>query len=707
MFKYLIVTEVALDVLLMNNSFSAEGFPVPDADVGLESYQLRDNIDCIFSAHEPAEPYFALINTDALSKVLPEATNQDVFRRIARVVKSFGAPPIHLPRQWSEYHYQNLLTFFAMPKSSSAFRWVVETNGPARCVRFDHVTSRGAQADLANHSAAPWPQDFMQIVEELRALKSSITSKEVTTRAMAEQIDLQAIGSTPVVQNRSFEEWEHYLSNSQSDVLAQPIDVSIRIVGPAGSGKTLALCMRAMQIARDSEVQSQGMKTLIVTHSWAMAERVDGILRTLNGGALIDNITVYPLLDVLREHAGNVGRNSTEIVGHDSTEGRMQAVEIIKGALAVYKQKKEELSEWIVLGLNGADDSRHRIELLFNLYEEISGVIAASSIIPDDDQSLRGYLNGVREDWMPPFATIADRYFVIGIYRSFIRSLIDRSAITTDQFVLDSIRVLETFAWRMKRETDGYDFILIDELQLFDSQERTALHLLGRSRKGIPFITAEDPFQGIFSSLHAKKDLAAGQTMYLDTVHRFNKGIFEFINFIYQKFPLNALPLRIDVERAELADKPTLHTLGSSANGVAFVVAEVERLTKSNSFDGRICVATMGDIENEICIGLDSKRIFNTRLHGFDDVEQLSYSKRSVIVAPWQYIGGTQFSHVIVAALNMAPVNTEFGKRLELTSIYLSCSRATESLTVVCVGHVPQVLIDAKNQGLLAETEHF
>ena len=88
---------------------------------------------------------------------------------------------------------------------------------------------------------------------------------------------------------------------------------------------------------------------------------------------------------------------------------------------------------------------------------------------------------------MPPFTTIADRAFVISIYRGFIENLIDRSAITTDQFVLDSIRVLETFTWRMRKETEGYDYIFVDELQLFDPQERSALELLGRSRRGVPF----------------------------------------------------------------------------------------------------------------------------------------------------------------------------------------------------------------------------
>jgi hypothetical protein len=254
----------------------------------------------------------------------------------------------------------------------------------------------------------------------------------------------------------------------------------------------------------------------------------------------------------------------------------------------------------------------------------------------------------------------------------------------------------------MRKETDGYDFIFVDELQLFDSQERSALELLGRSRKGVPFITAEDPSQGVFSSLHSKRGTVTNQTVYLDTVHRFDKGIFDLISFIYQKFPLNTLPLKIDSAKTSASEIPKLHLVDNSADAVKAVLDITERIGKENSADARICIATLGDSDTQICDGLAARRIAYTRLHSFDDVEQLSYSKRSVIVAPWQFIGGTQFSHVIVAAFDVAPALTAFGKRHELTSIYLSCSRATRSLDIICSGYVPHVIGDAKEHKLIS-----
>lgn len=703
--NYLVLTEGALDLMLMHELFDLEGLPRQDARFGLGASELGDGFQGYFTSHESGDQYFALVNCDALKRVLGEAgaAKSDVYRRIARVVKGLKSPPIHLPRQWSEYHHKNLLTFFALSKSNATFRWVVDTDGESNCARFDSITSRAAQVNLAEFSPAPWPAQFASILTRIVSARAEPPREPEAARPLSAEIDLRAIGSGSVVKNRTYEEWQALLSRAQIQVLAEGIRSSIRIVGPAGSGKTLALCLKALQLARHPDIQSQGRKILIATHSWAMAERIDGVLYTLNAGVTPDGITVFPLLSLLQLHAGNIGQQRTEVIGDDSTDGRMRAIDILKEIIVAGRPRRENLSKWIADGLAAPDDSRARLGLVFNLYEEISGVLTASSLALDDPDSVRTYLSGNREDWMPPFTTLADRGFVLGVYRDFIRILIDRASITTDQFVLDSIRVLETFTWRMRKETDGYDYILVDELQLFDSQERSALELLGRARKGVPFITAEDPSQGVFATLHSSRVAVANQTVYLDTVHRFDKEIFDLISFIYQKFPLNTLPLKIDSAKPAGSGAPKLYLADDAMAGIRLSADLADSLLRNVPGDSRICIATLGDVDERICDLLTEKKVGFTRLTGFDDVEQLSYRKRSIIVAPWQYIGGTQFSHVIVVAVDVSPAITAFGKRHELTAIYLSCSRATRSLSMICSGYVPQVIRDAKEQGLVME----
>lgn len=702
MSDYLLISEAALDAALTAGALDPDAM-LPTEEGGIHRFAIGDSVVGYRLANERPAQILALVGTEWLAFLKDDGgTPSEVFRRVARVIKGMKSPPVHLPRQWSEYHHKNLLTFFALPREVSSLRWVVDIRSDIKCVKFDFLTSSESEVDLANFTPSAWPDDIADIVSRFSA--EEISERETTSfAAIAQEFDLEAIGSGSVVEGRSYEEWLKFLSDSQTSVLNNDIDASVRILGPAGSGKTLALCMRAIQISRDREVQAQGKRLLVATHSWAMSERIDGVISTLNGGIFPDAITVFPLLSLLELHAGHIGQRRINVIGDDSSEGRLKSIEILRETVSKLEITHHSgVSGWIRDALSASEDSRQRLDLTLNLYEELSGVLTASGVAPDDPESIQDYLASPREDWMPPFETIADRGFVIAVYRSFMEELVDRSAITTDQFILDSIRVLETFTWRMRKETEGYDYILVDELQVFDPQERTALQLLGRSRRGVPFITAEDPAQGVFSSLNARRAMIEKAPVYLEVVHRFNEQIFEFISFIYQQFPLNALPLRIHDTRGSGTQRPNMLSFESDDEAIIAACKLVAQINPSAGTSDRICVVTLGDVDQEVSARLTELGLKTIRLESFDDVERLSYSRKSIVVSPWQFVGGTQFSHVVVLALGISAPTSQFGRLREMVSVYLSCSRATESLNIYCAGYVPLVLANAADEKLLA-----
>lgn len=704
MSKYVIITEGALDAALMAGTFSGDpADPLNGEEI--HKAEIGDTILGYRVANESPRPV-ALVGTEWLRRLSEEGGRPaDIFQRIARVVKALRTPPVHLPRQWSEYHYRNLLAFFALPRDASNIRWVVDFGGTVRCARFDFLSDKASEVDLANFVPSKWPVNFEQAIDRLFLIDIPYTQPR-DARALAQEIDLRAIGSSSVVSGRTYEEWTRELTESQKRIVSEPVSASIRIVGPAGSGKTLSLCMRALQVSRDEGVEARGERVLIATHSWAMAERIDGVLTTLNGQIFPDRITIYPLLSLLELHAGHIGHRRTEVIGDDSTDGRVKSLEIISQCVNETNVAFHSgLSQWILDSLDSLESSRARLELTVNLYEEISGVLTASGVSPDDSESVKDYIGADREDWMPPFPSVQDRGFVISVYKLFMQNLVDRSAITTDQFVLDSIRVLETFTWRMKKETEGYDYIFVDELQLFDPQERTALELLGRSRKGVPFTTAEDPSQGVFSTLNSRRSSAPNYPVYLDTVHRFNREIFEFIAYVYQRFPLNAIPLKIDEAKPSGQNRPRLYTCDDDAEAADQAVTVAREIYIRAQTNERICIVTLGDVDAKIVSSLREANIPTVRLSSFDDVDQLSYSKRSIVVSPWEFIGGTQFSHVIVVAAGISTPTSQFSQLKEMISVYLACSRATDSLSITSSGYVPAILLEAADGGLLV-TQH-
>ena len=700
--KYIAITEAALDVVLMHRLFDDAGLPVASSERGLIARDVSPDITAIATTYEPDYPYIALIKVEELQKLLAACKRVfgDVYSRIVRVLKAFKTPPIHLPRHWSEYHDRNLVAFFALPKGAAEYRWIIDTNGAARCVRFDVVTSAAKQIDLAVHTPDAWPHGrWGEFIDSARGLRSSVPAEQ--------EVDLKAIGSSSVVHHRTIDEWKELLTDDQKKVFTAPNNRSLRIIGPAGSGKTLALCMKACLIAREEEASGRAKKILIATHSWAMAERVTGVIETLAGGQVPSLVTVLPLLYLLQIHTGQTGARTVQIIGDDSKEGRIAAIALIQEVISdecAQLRERENLSEWLLDALSASSESRAATDLSLNLYDEFTGVLAAEGVGIDDPDSIRKYVNGNREDWMPPFATVGDRRAVVQVYRRFLAKLSDRASITTDQFVSDSVRVLETFTWRMRRETEGYDFIFVDELQLFDSQERLALELLGRSHVGVPFFTAEDPSQGVFAPLHRRQ--ASGgvdASVYLDAVHRFDEAIFNLIRFIYQRFPLNTIPLRIDPKKSGASTLPVVHLCGDDEKAVAMAIDVTSETIAAINGGQRLCVITLGDVDDQLVGGFSQRGIQVVQLKSFDDVEQLSYTKRAAIVAPWQFVGGTQFSNVIVVVAGARPVNTGFGKLRELTALYLACSRAAERLDVICGVHVPGVVEEAITAGLIEE----
>lgn len=708
--SYILITESALNTVLTQRLFNEDGLPEAQEVKDLRTITLSDGIECFATTSDNESPYCALVSRAAIKTLEARTTYyfMDFWGRIARVVKSLKSPPIHLPRPWAEFHFQNRLSFFALPKTSGNYRWIADTDGGRQCVRFEQLTSGSSEIYLAEHCPAPWPEPWEEFKHWLHTLDSAANSNPQAD-ALVEEVDLRVVGSGSVVQDRTYDVWLGHLSPEQKKVLNQPVLSSVRILGPAGSGKTLVLCMRAIKLARSPDTISQAKKILIVTHSWAMAERIDSALEALCGGSAPSTITVLPLLYVLQLHGGQIGRNVIDVVGDDSQGGRIAALGIIREILSGLGEKDktpQSRSEWLVGALQSPSDSRSQADLALNIYDEFTGVLAAEGVAIDDGESIRRYLSATREDWMPPFPRVADRRFVLDIYRRFLSLLSDRGSITTDQFVSDTIRVLETFTWRMRRETEGYDFIFVDELQLFDSQERLALELLGRSGAGVPFTTAEDPSQGVFSALHRRQAAGGVNTsVYLEAVHRFDRQIFEFIKFIYQKFPLNTFPLRVDAKKFEEQGKPFAFRTASDEAAVALLA---KRVTKSISRDladkrDRTCVVTVGDIDALSVAAIENLQISVTQLRSYDDIEQLSYRKRSVVVAPWQFIGGTQFTNVIVLAAGVQKPNTAFGRLRELTALYLACSRATKSLEIICGAYVPPLIDEAIDAGLLAE----
>lgn len=701
--SYIAITEGAAEIL----ASSADSLSAPFIG-GSDEINFNETEDrgVIWSNRDKPGCRFALFPVAELGNFPSGTDPKEVFARVLRTIRATAKFPIRLPVSWSEYHFKALIAFFALPRSVDNVRWIVEIDDSQKSVKFLCLTKPGKPQELENFVIPITPNLRAQVNAAVNTITATIPQRE---SGFVDRVDFEAIGAAAISKSLTFEQWRDKLNINQKVVLDTATG-SVRIVGPAGSGKTLTLCMRALAQIREAELAGRPIRALFATHSWAMAERIDDTLIGLNAGQPVPSITVYPLLQILNEIVGGSILRGLRLLGDDSTDGRRLQIGYLSESLAsigVADQailRAQGLSPACARALEAEGPARD--ELIENIYEEINGVLLAEGLIPGDRRKEEEYLSRARADDLPPFPLRGDRAMILLVYRAFLLRLREREFITTDQLVSDATKVLETFTWGVKRESEGFDLILIDELQLFDAQERFALALLASSAEETTFVTAEDPSQGLFSSISPawQKDVPTRKErrqVELTAPLRFTPGILAFVYHLYLAFPLNAHALSIQnldsrEGRPQVLQEPTEEVAVRRACEIAKSVAgQLEAAS-------RLAVISVDGSAERIARSLRDLGVSNTvEILSLDDVDRLSYARRAVVVGEWQFLGGTQFSHVIVVGAHGVAGKSTFMRVRELTALYVASSRAARWLCLILAGDVHSEVAQAIDKGLL------
>jgi hypothetical protein len=707
--SYIAITEGAAEVLASRaDNLSTPPFIVESSDE--ISFREAEDHAVIWSAKDKIGSRFALLRIAELGKFPNDTDPTDVFARILRTIRSTAKFPIRLPVSWSEYHFKSLIAFFAVPRTVDSVRWIAEIDDSQKSVKFLGLTTSSKPQELQTFTIPNTPNLRARVDDAVNTESDAAPEKD---SGFVDRVDFDAIGSAAISKSLTFEEWFGQLNPIQREVLEMASGSSIRIVGPAGSGKTLTLCMRALSQVRVAADAGKPIRALFATHSWAMAERIDDTLTGLNAGQPVSSITVYPLLQILNEIVGGSILRGLRVLGDDSTEGRRLQISYLSESVAAVGEtdrailRAQGLSSVCASALE--ENGLARAEIVENIYEEINGVLLAEGLIPGDRRKEEEYLSRARADDLPPFPLRGDRAMVLLIYRDFLRRLREREFITTDQLVSDATKVLETFTWGVKRESEGFDLILIDELQLFDAQERFAVALLASAAEETAFVTAEDPSQGLFSSISPawQKDVPSRKVrrqVELSAPLRFTPGILSFVYHLYLAFPLNAHALSIEALDT-LEGRPYLLRQTSVEEAVRRACELTKSVASQLAPASRLAVISVDGSAISVASSLRKLGVSNTvEILSLDDVDKLSYARRAVVVGEWQFLGGTQFTHVIVVGAHGVAGKSAFMRVRELTSLYVACSRAARWLCLVLAGDIHPEVLRAIDEGLLVDS---
>lgn len=715
---------------------------------GSELFELSETREgrtfrTIYSKRDQSNERLVIVAVADEVEILPESlrsNREPAYNRMLSFVQRSQSYPVSLPRGWRQFKHNNLLAFFALPESlGSTLRWVAEVNASKNgdvvfwelgfsddqqlLQKFEPVSS------LSTTAREIWTSNRSQGLAALSGEAQAHVDVDVT-------LDANSARMHDVAKARTFSQWLPELTPSQRTFVDAHTDKSIRLRGPAGSGKTLTLCIKAVKEAVDARSDGKDLRVLFVTHSWSLAGSIDALLATLSEVGRINEINVLPLVSIAQETLPDgMIPEDLSLIGEDSLTGKMSQLAQIEELIADFRS-----GDWITYRSLASDGFSERIGssdrevlrgLAWDCLIEFGCVLAADGIFPGVNAERR-YIRLPRAPWMMRLDSDGDKRAVYAMYVQYHQSLRARHILTTDQLLNDFLNYLEGFTWDHRRRTEGYDLIFADEFHLFNTLERHALRYLSREVDAYPRIfMALDPRQspwevyfpdgtalGTTGGVGSDDELDPIRTVDIPTVHRSSPQILDLVKHIHLEYANLGLDEDWDYSissvqsLATAGPKPSLFAFDTFADEEAAIYRSVTETYPAAHIGTQLALALIDEdaykrysplIER---LGKSGKfRVFP--ITSRDDVGALQYHRKGIVVGPAEYLAGLQFDTVLVAGLPEMAVNTPnqgVRRRGALSLLYLAVSRAGRDVRIFTsddYGGVPGVLQRARDEGVL------
>lgn len=509
-----------------------------------------------------------------------------------------------------------------------------------------------------------------------------------------------------------------------SDVLLrQPI----RIIGAAGSGKTLLMQLLAIKRLREAKKADQKLKILFIVHNTSMMENVWGRFVNLRADEFLtegnpQELHVSTLSELGTEHLGlDIG----SIIDKDAYGTRLFQLDTVKDCLEeVLTKTKIDFDECPLL--NQVVKNKDIIDVFSLLVSAEIGIAIKGHNLSDNR---RKYVDSEqRLSRLHGAITRCEREIIFDVFQAYHNILFEQmELLDSDDLAISYLGSLKTPLWQMKRKKVGYDFVFVDETQLFNENERRIFPLLSKGDKSyVPVALSLDESQELNGAISAGFgrlgiEFIADENLY--AVHRSTKDILALAFHIIQyttdlfgnEFPdFTTNTVSIVPDDHKLANKPTLVTSKEPKNLSKFILKQISFIRKQNI--RQIAVIIHADrYWSEIVDGLKKERsdlVILTRRG-----EKLNAETPMTVLSRPESVGGQEFDAVIAVGIEQGlvppTVDDHHGGLLvafeqkALREMYLSFTRARYQLLIANnYGSVPSTLLKtAISTGLLTESE--
>ena len=318
----------------------------------------------------------------------------------------------------------------------------------------------------------------------------------------------------------------------------------------------------------------------------------------------------------------------------------------------------------------------------------------------------------------------AEREFIFDAFRHYHDVVFGQYAVLDpDDIAISLAARLRTPVWQLRRPRQGFDYVFVDEAQLFNENERRIFPLLTKTEiPHVPIALALDQAQATYGQSSAGLSTIgikgiANET--LRSVHRSTESIVRLAFFIIQRstelfgpdFPDFTQSTEQMVPNSHpLASKPTIERQSEDSKDIGrFVLKRIRELRKSNTRQiAVICYAETywASLEGVLSEAELPFQVIRERGAKFPVDQPLV-----VLVKPAQ-VGGQEFDSVILVGLEAGLVpaavvdNQPLATAVEQQAIrdmYLGVTRARyRVLVAISKGNMPNRILElAQGAGLI------
>jgi superfamily I DNA/RNA helicase len=318
----------------------------------------------------------------------------------------------------------------------------------------------------------------------------------------------------------------------------------------------------------------------------------------------------------------------------------------------------------------------------------------------------------------------SERTFVFDVFEEYHHEVFESlEVLDSDDLAISLLGRLRTPIWELRRRQLGYDFVFVDETQLFNENERRLIPLLTNgSRDYVPVVLALDEAQAIYGQSaagFAALGIEGIASESLASIHRSTKSIVDLAFFVIQRstdlfgpdFPnFTDIAGQLQSDSHPLAARPRIEfAQGESQTVGKFILKRVRDLRKANI--RQVCVVIHADQYWDSVVGELRKSDLPLQLL-LTRGERLPNEKPLVVVTKPAFVGGQEFDAVILVGLEQGlvpariPDNEVLSAAMEqqaLREIYLSLTRARFQVIVAVTygAAVSGIISEAARNGFI------